>query len=473
MLRKISAVACSFALAAALFNCVGDEPTSPTPNPDAGGDSGGGGTTDSSSGQDSGADTGTDSGQKCAIAQAGTAGSLDPSFAGGLKVFPIPQSNAVPKHTYDTETIAIDSQGRIYIVGRAQNCVSDTSSFDIAVMRLAASGLVDSTFNGGKGYACFDVGDGSNPSDSVLAAYMDASDRLVFAGEAGNKAMIGRLLSTGGLDPSFAGGSVFTFTPESPAGGAAYTAYGVSPDGTSILVSGADQHPFTESAKGWVVRVSDTGALETGAFPPYLNANVAGFRGGHVKLDGKIYLPAKKNASTDWTMVILDANGVATGAAGSATLPDAGATTLPQGITIASAAGQEDQLFVAGGHGAASSGVATWWTKAGAHTGPAPTFANYHIDRAYNRTPVARQCDHKVLFAAVSADTYRPIITRLAGRDGTPDTAFGTSGVAKIEYDAGGAKMGGIALASRADGRLVVAAQTEGLDGAWIYQLLP
>jgi hypothetical protein len=47
-------------------------------------------------------------------------------------------------------------------------------------------------------------------------------------------------------------------------------------------------------------------------------------------------------------------------------------------------------------------------------------------------------------------------------------------GIATIPFDAGTAdqKLGGIAIVERADGRLVVG-QTNKLDGAWVFQLLP
>lgn len=446
-----------------LVQCVGSEPDVTAPQVDAGSAA----AADAASGEDASGDTGVVDGTpkpSCTIAEAGAPGTLDPAFANGLKKYP-------GANGFDAEAAAIDSQGRIYVIGRAGKCISPT--FDVAVMRLAASGAPDATFNNSSGIACFD----SKGDDSVVAAYVDASDRLVFAGSGGSKAaMIGRMLPTGSLDPGFASGKLLTFTPETPQGGN-YTAYGVSQDGNGILVSGSDWDPFfaSTSTKGWVVRVSDTGVVDTSSFTPYVNSNVAGFRAGHVKLEGKIYLPAKKTASDEWTMVILDDKGNALGTPGAVLPPGATSTGAPTGVVLGSAPGQDDQLLVVGPLATITpGGAATWWTKTGAPTGPVPSFPSFQWDPAYNRGPVARQCDHKTLLAAVTTD-YRPIVARLVGRDGTPDTAWGQNGNATIAFDAGASdvQIDGVAIVERKDGRLIVVGHSNKQDGAWVFQLLP
>lgn len=449
-----------------LVECVGSEPDVSSHRGDGTGSDAA--PTDASSGTDARRDAGLVDGTAkppCAIAQAGAPGTLDPAFANGLKKYP-------GTNTFDVETAAIDSQGRIYLVGRAGKCTSPT--FDVAVMRLAASGAPDVTFGSGNGFACFD----SKGDDSIVAAYVDASDRLVFAGSGGTKsALVGRMLPTGSLDPAFASGKLLVFTPETPMGGN-YTAYGVSQDGNGILVSGSDWDPFfaTSSTKGWVVRVSDNGVVDSAAFTPYVTSNVAGFRAGHVKLDGKLYLPAKKTASDEWTMVILDDKGNALGTPGAVLPPGATSGTTPAGVVVATAATADEQLLVVGPLASGGAGAAAaWWTKSAVPTGPVPSFPSFFWDPAYNRTPLARQCDHKALIAAVTSDTFRPIIARLVGRDGTPDTTWGQNGTTTIEFDAGSPDVhsSGVAIVERKDGRLVVVAQTSEQNGAWVFQLLP
>ena len=98
-------------------------------------------------------------------------------------------------------------------------------------------------------------------------------------------------------------------------------------------------------------------------------------------------------------------------------------------------------------------------------------------DPAYNRGPVATQCDAKVIVGAVNnASPRRPLLARYAQRDGSRDMGWGSSGLVTIDdVDAGGStpNLQGVALAERADGRLVVAAGTDQLDGPWVFQVLP
>jgi uncharacterized delta-60 repeat protein len=464
-------------------NCVGDESNTNGNSTDAGAESAGGGndsgaTSDGSTAVDSGTtDAGTDSGAvssdggpTCVITDAGTPGTLDPSFSNGLKKFPIPPDAT---HTFDTETAAIDQNGRIYVIGRAQNCVSASSSFDVAVIRLAKNGDFDATF-GTNGYVCFDFG---GAGDSAIASYVDASNRLVFAGQAGasKKAFVGRMLQTGALDPAFNGGSVLEYAPETPT--LNYNAYGATPDGTGILLSGGDNSPFGPSTKGWVARVTDTGTIDTATFTPYLTTAVAGFRAGHVKIGGKIYLVGESSTTSDWTMVILDGNGLPAGAPTSVTIPNATSSTTPGGTVVQSAAGMDDQVFVAGALGTnPSQAAAKWFTTGGGATASNAAFDAYW-DPAYNRGPVAVQCDGKVIVGAGTiANPRRPLLARYAMRDGSRDMAWGTTGLATLDsFDAGspGPNLLGVALAERADGRLVVVTGTDGLDGAWVFQVMP
>lgn len=465
LIRRSLFVASLVGASFTLLHCVGDDPapTSPAPGTDGGTDSTV--TTDGPSGEGAPSDAPTETGPTCTIADAGKAGSLDPAFVQGHKQWPGGGT------TYDAETLAIDSQGRIYVIGRAQNCVTASSGFDIAVMRLGAGGAIDTSFGGGKGYVCYDT----SGSDSVVSAYVDESDRLVFAGHGVNAAIVGRLLATGNLDPAFAGGKIAQVQPDGTNAG--WTAYGVSADGNGIVLSGGNVSPFGPSTKAWALRMSNAGLVDTSTFVPYISDKFAGFRAGHQKLDGKLYLPTRSATSNDWTFVILDDKGSAVGAPGLVTPPGATSANVPMGLALARAKGSDDQLLLVGGNGTdPSSGSATWWTKTGATTGPILGLNNSRWDPAYSRTPVARQCDDKVLIALLSLDQQTPTVMRLTGQGATVDTSYGLTGNADIFFDGGlgaGGNYGGLAIATRPDGRGVVVGNTNRLNGAVVYQLLP
>jgi hypothetical protein len=204
---------------------------------------------------------------------------------------------------------------------------------------------------------------------------------------------------------------------------------------------------------------------------------VAGFRAGHVKLGGKIYVVGRNVATADWTMIILNGNGLPAGSPASVTITNATTTTVPGGMAVHSAAGMDDEVAVVGALGTnPSSSAVKWFTTGGGATASIANLDQFW-DPAYNRGPIATQCDDKVIVGAVNlASPRRPLLARYAQRDGTRDMSWGSGGLVTIDgFDAGAAppNLQGVALAERADGRLVVAAGTDHLDGPWVFQVMP
>lgn len=249
--------------AAALIDCVGDDPaTASSTNPtDAGGDS----TSSQNDGSPPGdanapTDSGSDSGPSCVAPTSATPGVLDQTFGSSFHAL---ANGFVPL------AFAIDTTGQSYVAGKATNCVSGTSGSDYAVVRFTKDGDVDTTFNLGKP-VCFDFGTGGEIAQAIA---IDADGKIIFGGLAGNTAAfvagVVRIDSTGALD------TTFNTTGKLPGvyGGTGYDgdhqkfvsvngiAFG---PGNKIVLTGSDSNTGSARSAGFIVRLTNGGALDTG-----------------------------------------------------------------------------------------------------------------------------------------------------------------------------------------------------------------
>lgn len=134
-----------------------------------------------------------------AVARFTSAGVLDSTFGqGGVLILPLG-----PNSTDVAAGIAIDSQDRIVIAG-----YTGVNSYDFAVIRLTANGVLDSTFDG-DGTQTIDFG-GANDIGRDVA--VDSLDRIVVSGSrntgiGANTYVLSvcRLTASGALDASFDG----------------------------------------------------------------------------------------------------------------------------------------------------------------------------------------------------------------------------------------------------------------------------
>lgn len=124
-------------------------------------------------------------------------GSLDTTFDGdGVRFV------AINSSTDNAYAMRVMSDGRIVLAGRA----FVGSTYDVAVVRLLASGAVDPTFGGGDGIVTTAIGTGT---DEGYALDVAADGSIVVAGTtvgATNDFLIVRYLVDGTLDPAFGGG---------------------------------------------------------------------------------------------------------------------------------------------------------------------------------------------------------------------------------------------------------------------------
>lgn len=111
----------------------------------------------------------------------------------------------------EVSAAAIDSQGRIVVVGSIQ--LNGGEDRDFRIVRMTPTGALDTTFYDGAGYrnVSFDVG--GNLEDKAYAVAIDSTDRIVVAGYAVTsnsgdfEFAIARLKTNGYLDDTFSGSS--------------------------------------------------------------------------------------------------------------------------------------------------------------------------------------------------------------------------------------------------------------------------
>ncbi len=133
---------------------------------------------------------------RAGIARFTTSGAWDPSFGDTGRV-----------NLHDTgflrmDDLVIDGSGRIVAVGLT------TSNRGFGIVRLTATGALDSTFNS-NGLLFVSSGGISNGSDNYAQAVaIDGAGRIVAAGASGGQGAIIRVTAAGSLDSDFAGNGV-------------------------------------------------------------------------------------------------------------------------------------------------------------------------------------------------------------------------------------------------------------------------
>ncbi len=183
-------------------------------------------------------------------------GSLDTTFDGDGIV----TTNFGPDHFSYAQAVAIDADGKIVVTGAAV-IPSPTGGWvvDLAVARYQSNGTLDTSFGGGDGLLWTDFGYYAYDNGTDVAIQPDG--KIIVAGYAGDeyyarKFTVGRYLSDGTLDPSFASdGKVVTPILNS----AEPESVDIQSDG-KIVVSGR-----ADGGAGWVIalaRYNTDGSLD-------------------------------------------------------------------------------------------------------------------------------------------------------------------------------------------------------------------
>ena len=186
-------------------------------------------------------------------------GSLDTSygFSGYVTVaFDLATSKQDKLHA-----AALQGDGKLVLAGFAET----GSGRDFAVVRLTAAGTLDPSFGVG-GKDVIDFSSGQQASDMAHDVLIDASQRIVLAGETvttgapDRKFALARLTSSGSLDSGFSTDGRQTVTLPYPQGSRAYAVAEVA---NNKLVAVGEASYTTSDQDFAAVRLHDNGSLDT------------------------------------------------------------------------------------------------------------------------------------------------------------------------------------------------------------------
>lgn len=166
------------------------------------------------------------------LTAAGQAGTLDSDFNGDGLVSTAPFV-LNPGSTMAIADMALQSNGRIVVVGTINRMEEEPRLNDMVVARYMPDGTLDLSFGGGDGYRIFDLGNGH---DNASAVAIQEDGRIIVVGSGSydpvnnsQDMVIKRLLADGTTDVLFAADNIFDLngTRTIDLGGTAQGGYGV------------------------------------------------------------------------------------------------------------------------------------------------------------------------------------------------------------------------------------------------------
>jgi uncharacterized delta-60 repeat protein len=253
----------------------------------------------------------------CSGLEAGTSGSVDPSFANG--------THAEVADPVDGD---LDAQGNIYVLAHQSNCVGGASGGDLAIYKFAPSGQPDTSF-GSNGRVCVSVGTTTTAAMGIERGYairVDPAGNVVVVGATGRSGQSGfvalqlvvaRVTSAGQIDGTFATNGVYSTTVPGITQPIAYAvAFDQSVSPARVVVSGTDE----PTLGGFVIRLTSTGQPD-GAFNgglPLIDLTAAAFWGVAVDSAGNVYVAGSQGGCSPAIVHKWSSSGLPDGSFGSA-----------------------------------------------------------------------------------------------------------------------------------------------------------
>jgi uncharacterized delta-60 repeat protein len=192
-------------------------------------------------------------------------GTLDATFGGktgGGKVTASP-SNRYDSYAYSMALLP-DGSGKFVLAGLTMNLGSNASG-SISLARFNADGTLDTTF-GNKGTALTTISASYAGGSSVhmINVAVDASGRIVVAGNTAKDFLVARFTANGSLDTTFGAAGTGVVTTDISGTGGQDDAYSLALQGDGkILVGGLSEPPNTASFATALVRYTTDGRLDT------------------------------------------------------------------------------------------------------------------------------------------------------------------------------------------------------------------
>lgn len=404
------------------------------------------GTTTDGTTADSPSDGGTtdasDSAVSCLPLDGGAPGTLDVSFATGVKML----------GSFSPNAAAVDAQGRIYVAGTSADCGFAAAA---VVHRFNVDGTHDTTFGNAANGVCIHY----DNVDSAYAIAVDNNGSVVVGGLAyGTRlhATVTRLTTSGALDVTFNGGGKVDLDPSStnPNGFAAVQGIAIGPN--KIVLTGSTEaiRPGVGTRHtGYIIRLNRDGSVDQAfAAGLYKDTSVVGYYGVGIEPNGNVVAVGATNSTPRQLVVrrltVLGAPDNTFGDAGaylaSAPIADGGTgPTEARALMLSGARYLVGGPMAAGGSGDYASGPAgvmavtnggtldIAWSANGVRK-VLPLFFNI----GYQLTAFAPECDGKILFGARYDDpTADASVNQDLGlcrftANGALDTTFGTNGIA-------------------------------------------
>lgn len=197
-----------------------------------------------------------------AVVQLTAAGAPDASFGpGGVRLVDFGLGGNGDDAAFG---VAIAGDGDVVLAGRAE--VAAGPVYDFAVARLRADGAPESGFGSGTGRVTVPFDLGGEDSDEGGAVALDPLGRIVVAGSAQQSSTVSavavvRLLATGALDSSFGGGGKTTFAFD-PGNLGREAALGLIRQSDGRLVVSGSTFPAAGQSEFGVARLLESGALD-------------------------------------------------------------------------------------------------------------------------------------------------------------------------------------------------------------------
>ena len=199
---------------------------------------------------------------KASIARLNANGTLDSSFgnSGTLEL----GDGSTDDQILD---IALDSSGRIIIVGKT---VAGVSNENAVVARLTSNGQLDTTF-GTNGVVIYD--DPNHKADRVEAVTVDSSGKIIATGYSNKKMTLAKFNNDGSLDTSFASNGLFL-----DSNGVASVGTDLTIDANdNIVITGTIATAVATKYKMAIWRIDTTGKLDSS----FNNTGIATYSNGH------------------------------------------------------------------------------------------------------------------------------------------------------------------------------------------------